>query len=115
MPDRDKVIKGLEACRKTDCINCPYHAEEARAKACLIDELLKDALTLLKEQEAIEPIIFSENIKMLDGVEAEVSIAYCGNCRQPIGMGGRRAECDNYCSRCGRRVKWRRKVREVRG
>lgn len=49
MADIEKVIKGLEACRKTDCINCPYSALET--EVCLIKYLLIDALELLKEQE----------------------------------------------------------------
>ena len=46
MPDMEKVVKALEACRKTDCANCEYSAE-----ACLIDEMISDALALLKEQQ----------------------------------------------------------------
>ena len=46
MADREKVIKALETCRKTDCANCEYSTE-----VCLIDEIISDALALLKEQE----------------------------------------------------------------
>lgn len=49
MPDREKVMKGLEACGKTDCINCPYSTLEP--EVCLVKYLLIDALELLKEQE----------------------------------------------------------------
>ena len=55
MPDREKLLKGLERCRKTDCINCPYSALET--EVCLVKEylvkecLLTDALALLKEKE----------------------------------------------------------------
>lgn len=47
MPDREKVILGLEACRTGDCTakSCPY----ARQAGCL-DLLFQDAITLLKEQ-----------------------------------------------------------------
>lgn len=45
MPDMEKVIKALETCRKTDCANCEYNTE-----VCLIDEIISDALELLKEQ-----------------------------------------------------------------
>ena len=48
MPDREKVIKGIETCRKTDCANCEYSTE-----VCLIDEIISDALALLKEQEEV--------------------------------------------------------------
>ena len=42
----EKVIKALETCRKTDCVNCEYNTE-----VCLIDEMISDALELLKEQD----------------------------------------------------------------
>ena len=48
MADIEKVIKALETCRKTDCANCEYNTE-----VCLIDEMISDALALLKEQERI--------------------------------------------------------------
>jgi hypothetical protein len=53
MPDREKVIKGLTACRKTFCESCPYNATDVKNTnpICLINEMLSDALDLLKEQE----------------------------------------------------------------
>lgn len=50
--DRDKVIKGLETCKKNDCSNCPYNLEAgvSNERVCLIDDLISDALVLLKEQ-----------------------------------------------------------------
>lgn len=54
MADIEKVIKGLEACRKTDCINCSYSALET--EVCLIKSLLTDALELLKEQPKWIPV-----------------------------------------------------------
>ena len=52
MPDREKVIKGLEVCidrepGKYDCYKCPY---ETDGNDCEIN-LSKDALALPKEQE----------------------------------------------------------------
>jgi hypothetical protein len=54
MADREKVIKGLTACRKTFCESCPYNATDVKNSnpICLINEMLSDALDLLKEQEA---------------------------------------------------------------
>lgn len=58
---REQVIKGLECClRGTDwekmCDECPYEATEEEKQHvdwdCHLDQLRKDALALLKEQEA---------------------------------------------------------------
>ena len=45
MPDREKVMLGLEYCALGDCILCPY--TESRCQ----EHLCGDALALLKEQE----------------------------------------------------------------
>ena len=54
MPDREKVIKGLEICYcpPAKCEDCPYHDLPVE-KSCN-DTLCLDALTLLKEQEETE-------------------------------------------------------------
>ena len=52
MPNRDKVIAGLERCiEHEDCGNCPYEntCDDPLDFAAVC--LMKDALTLLKEQE----------------------------------------------------------------
>jgi len=50
--EREKVIRGLEACvhnqHLMQCESCPYHTDKAR---CLTT-LMRDALDLLREQEA---------------------------------------------------------------
>ena len=52
MTDREKVIKGLEICTSKPCYctDCPYK------KTCYLDsqEVMEDALALLKEQEELE-------------------------------------------------------------
>ena len=52
MTNREKVVRGLEACvsdsRLMQCENCPYQTYKSR---CVI-KLMQDALALLKEQEA---------------------------------------------------------------
>lgn len=54
MPDRAKVIKGLECCAyKKNCIGCPYFKGD---NTCM-DDKDKDALKLLKEQEHSETFI----------------------------------------------------------
>ena len=51
MPDREKVIKGLEYCMKnqhcSDCESCAYGG----VTSVICNSLIKDALELLKEQE----------------------------------------------------------------
>lgn len=54
MPDREKVIKGLECCTTQGfgCIEnkkCPYGAQ--RYGSHCVDSMLRDALALLKAQE----------------------------------------------------------------
>ena len=56
--DRDKVIKGLEVCLKNidqqDCPNdCPYLSDCSKYENRVVFQpLMRDALALLKEQEA---------------------------------------------------------------
>ena len=59
MPDREKVIKGLECCMKwtgepntatCHCSDCSYTNMDILGERCLID-LINDALALIKEQE----------------------------------------------------------------
>lgn len=50
MVDKEKVIKGLERCSKHDdseCMQCPYFNGECT------DDLMADALSLLKEQQEL--------------------------------------------------------------
>ena len=54
MPDREKVIKGLEICSTAHrdgsyhCGDCPYESDEDNVCG---EKLCADALALLKEQE----------------------------------------------------------------
>lgn len=72
MTDRKKVIKGLEICttRPCYCTDCPYK------KDCVLDsqEVMKDALELLKEQEAMTPEEFKNGLlKMFSSIwECEI-------------------------------------------
>lgn len=47
----EKVIKGLAACRWDECEKCQYHGQSD-----CFEELLADALALLKAQEYIDAI-----------------------------------------------------------
>lgn len=56
MPNREKVIKGLECCTNGEvCISdCPYFKEMSMTDGRCITVLQADALALLKEQETRE-------------------------------------------------------------
>ena len=98
MPDREKVIKGLECCTAFDgkgfplCEECPYEDEGTCQE---LDQLHRDALELLKEQEPIAPKL----IKMYPH-----DIYECGNCgHRSVGSKDYKAK---YCPECGQAVKW---------
>lgn len=91
---REKVIKGLEVCKRYEtfrCENCPYDSV-CRGYA---SELMADALTLLKAQEPVKP---KKNYVQITGLKTwDWACPEC-NCILVY-----RA---NYCSCCGRAVKW---------
>jgi hypothetical protein len=92
--DREKVIKGIRKClsHKPCSVNgCPY--ENECAVEHLNDPLLRDALALLKEQEAVKP----EREHSGSGV---TWWNVCGNCKTAINPN------DKFCHECGRAVKW---------
>jgi len=103
-PDREKVIKGLECCMKwtgepntatCHCSDCSYTNMDILGQRCLID-LINDALALLKEQDAVEPI------KPLDKDDGYTFM--CSNCKGELFCGD--VIRDNFCPTCGRSVKW---------
>lgn len=96
MPDREKVIKGLEGMidyffdiyrNDTDSYKC--------ARAQEYSDCAIDAIALLKEQKAIEPTSY------MDGLVQRFA---CGKCGKHLlyAKWGR----DNFCSKCGQAVKW---------
>ena len=109
MPEREKVIKGLECClifdedRIYQCDECPYRATEDERKVidwcCHLEKLRSDALELLKGQEPVKPR------KILPCITRPVGWYVCGHC------GIRFLEKnDYYCPNCGRAVKWDKTV-----
>jgi len=67
MPDREKVIKDIEECLSASCRgfrSCPYNDDEW--------DIVRDALALLKEQEA--EWIYGEDETGVDGWHC----SYCG-------------------------------------
>lgn len=101
MVDREKVIKGLEACRletiKCEDSGCLY-IDSRHSYACFF-ELHADALALLKAKEPVKPVVDIDTWK-------------CGNCghtlehQQLLGDNVLFHEQYNYCPECGRAVKW---------
>ena len=97
MTEREKVVKGLECCQKSGaCFNvkgptCPYYI----GKTGCVDQLIEDAYALLKEQEPVKP-------KKDDAWPYPISVCgVCGTCLFKVGD-----YKPNFCSECGRAVKW---------
>lgn len=100
MMTREEVIKGLECCEKKVCIfkdtekECPYWklcGEHEDAFEDCTTALVKDALALLKAQEAVEPV---------QDIMGDALFWVCGKCGYDI------ISSDRYCANCGRAVKW---------
>ena len=84
MPDREKVINDLQ-----DAVNDDWLWQHADYYA----ETMKNAITLLKEQEAVEPIPYHRS----DGTIFKYE---CRKCRTKI------FKMDLFCRHCGQAVKW---------
>ena len=91
MPDREKVIKGLECHAEVNCVDCPYRDGW---RTCPFGEtLLADALALLKEQEAVvHP-------------EPSCEMTYVTDCCCDL-CGVQLIREDNFCRCCGKRIEW---------
>ena len=89
MPDREKVIKGLECCAAVNCgQSCPY----APVGGCRV-QVLRDAIALLKEQEPIDPHVERDS-------DDDTWYYGCVACHMDINPG------DKFCRHCGTKVKW---------
>lgn len=94
----EKVIKGLECHFLVDmsvCEKCPYYPNEN-----CTDDMAKDALALLKEQEPKPPVI-KENAYGW-------KFFYCPSCGREF-YADRKHGCVNevkFCDKCGQAVKW---------
>lgn len=91
MSDKEKVLKGLEVCtsKPPTCTGCPYFDE------CKIDaqKLKEDALSMLKEQEPVEP-----EVEVLNEIDR---LYRCQKCHKHFFY-----EKQKYCDQCGQAVKW---------
>ena len=96
--DREKVIKGLkihaDGCgyrsHHCDAMECPYRYGD---EACDIDEMCRDALALLKEQEAVVP-----EVEVLNEIDR---LYRCPRCHKHFFY-----EKQKHCDQCGQAVKW---------
>jgi len=104
MADIEKTIKGLDTCIKHidhECpIDCPYYEKCTKYEGRVVFQpLLRDTLTLLKQQKAVEPIL-------------EQDFMVCGVCgheviwQKMLGDGIWSDEKLDYCPHCGQKVKW---------
>lgn len=120
MPDREKVITGLELCTNISqdgCLMlCPYKDEKDETYSGFCEQVLKqDALALLKEDChncKLECLLqrydqlkekYDKLLKEQDAVRPRVSSVEqrCGNCNKVIEMDGWTA-----CPWCGKRIDW---------
>ena len=112
MSEREKVIKGLEMCQKKErtgfsCFECPYAIAVGERDDWCIRGLYRDALALLKEQEAREPH-YTTLRYLVNGMEVAVHHPECPRCIEN-GLLLWDAEIEKgqaYCKRCGQAVKW---------
>ena len=103
MPDREKVIEGLEHCvKEADCRGCVYFEQMKDQYDGYKCDCNKDALALLKEQEPVEP--YAD----FDGHD----VWRCGNCGAAI-FHFHNDESDEdekvfskFCTHCGKPVRW---------
>lgn len=97
MADMEKVIKGLhqhvEGSMYDRCGECPYYKFDADGFSCR-DELLCDALVMLKERdEPIKPTLNESHSYVSDAFK-------CGKCGHTIRFHAK------YCEECGHEVAW---------
>jgi len=87
--DREKVIEAIENCiGQPKCKDCPW--EDCEVEHEVVNSvpygLMRDAITLLKEQEAVKPTWSRGK-------------PFCGAC-------GLRIHGGKFCGECGRPVLW---------
>ena len=92
----ERVIKALEACTTLDdkgyplCEKCPYRYLDG---TCLtLDDLHKDALTLLKKLRPQTAIIEGSD---------HLHLGRCPECHKVLSPWGAK-----YCSECGQAIRW---------
>lgn len=119
----EKIITGLECCTQHGDMcgtNCRGHwewTEDHKKIVCVgnyrercsysdcetgcVITLAKDALAVIKTQKPVEPIVGETFLSRNYG--NFYANYYCGNCHSLLHTV---LDKDNYCSKCGRKVKW---------
>jgi DNA-directed RNA polymerase subunit RPC12/RpoP len=97
MIDREKVIKGLEHCRRVS-IGCQQKCPYKSNFGCR-SQLMADALELLKEQEPVKALAYGDDSYI------------CNNCGTVVGWdewepGGIEEVRYKFCPECGKAVEW---------
>lgn len=90
--DREKVIKGLEVVRNA-IVDGYIHEPDRSVNA------ITDAITLLKEQEAVEP----EQVDVYGEDEWWGLVCVCPDCKTEWMTD---KDATHFCPNCGRPVKW---------
>lgn len=99
MPDREKVIRGLEChYNPFGCPDCPYWDKTEPLKDCNKDQLILDALALLREQET------EYTPDGPDFVDGRAFIRWkCTSCQYFVCTEKGTPDM-KYCPNCGRKV-----------
>ena len=117
MPDREKVIKGLEilinGCEYIHCDDCCFYIFTKQTRCGLREEQIKDdALVLLKEQEHKDRMYHAleddwkrlkELLKEQEAVEPfsdDDGGYWCSSCHEDI------VWHQKFCSNCGKPILW---------
>lgn len=106
MINKIQVMYALKRCiynAPDACKDCSYYNTGTFAGTIGLgcaDNLMADALALLKGEGEVKPIR-----------SKDADVWYCGNCDAIVGeetltIGGIQEVRHNYCPECGRKVKW---------
>ena len=96
MSDTKKVVDGLELCLEGLCNVCQY--KNSNAPGGCRDELMLDALNLLKDVQYCKPVLKTAHAQGADDVWYE-----CSKCGSMLCIICGRTKT---CKKCGRAVKW---------